>query len=185
MHHPIALIIIDMQRGIQQLPERSRNNPQAAERIAVLLAAWRSAGWPVVHIRHISREAGSVFAPGQPGVEFHPPLAPLPHEALFEKNTTDAFLHSGLERWLQVRGIESVALVGVASENSVENSARTAGNLGFRTLVAEDACFTYAKADFAGTPRSADEVHAMAMANLHGEYARVLDSDTLLGMLPQ
>lgn len=138
----------------------------------------------MVHVRHVSRQPGSPFAPGQPGVEFQPALAPRDDEAVFEKNVPDAFINSGLQRWLHVRDIRQVALVGVATENSVEASARSAGNLGFQTWVVADACFTFAKPDFHGTPRSADEVHAMALANLHGEYAVVLRTAELLQRLP-
>lgn len=102
---------------------------------------------------------------------------------MFDKQVPDAFTHSGLERWLLQRGIEELVICGVASENSVEATARSAGNLGFRTWVAEDACYTFAKADFAGRARSAEEVHAMAMANLHGEYATVTTATALLERL--
>ncbi|MDH1262444.1 cysteine hydrolase family protein [Pseudomonas sp. GD03944] len=174
-----ALLIIDMQQGIQQTG-KPRNNPDAEARIARLLTHWRHADWPRVHIRHISRQADSVFAPGQPGVLFQPALAPLPDEAVFEKNVTDAFIHSGLERWLHARGIRRVVIVGVASENSVEATARTASNLGFVTQVVADACYTFAKCDLAGRLRSAEEVHDMAMANLRDEYAQVLGCHELL-----
>lgn len=180
---PPALIVIDMQQGMREPKLGPRNNPEAETRIAALLAHWRAAGWPLVHVRHISREPDSVFAPGQSGALFQTALAPLPGEQVLEKNVPDAFTHSGLERWLRVRGIQRLVLVGVASENSVEASARSAGNLGFAAWVAYDACFTFAKADFAGRPRSAEEVHDMAMANLHGEYATVLHSDELLARL--
>ena len=49
-----------------------------------------------------------------------------------------------------------------------------AGNLGFETCLVEDACFTFARLDWHGRSRTADEVHAMSLANLHGEYATVL-----------
>ncbi|WP_439859779.1 cysteine hydrolase family protein [Pseudomonas sp. MBLB4136] len=174
-----ALLIIDMQQGIRDLA-LPRNNPRAEACIAALLARWRRAGWPVVHIRHMSRQADSVFAPGQPGARFQPELAPQPGEAVFEKNVTDAFVHSGLERWLHVRGIGRVVITGVASENSVEATARSASNLGFVTRVVADACYTFAKRDYGGRPRSAEEVHDMAMANLRDEYAEVLQSGALL-----
>ncbi|MHA6495263.1 cysteine hydrolase family protein [Pseudomonas borbori] len=179
---PPALLIIDMQQGIQRVSQ-PRNNPQAETQIAALLARWRHAGWPLVHIRHISRQAESVFAPGQDGVLFQPALAPLPAEAVFEKNVTDAFTHSGLERWLHARGIRALVIVGVASENSVEATARSASNLGFATQVVADACYTFAKLDYAGRPRSAEDVHDMAMANLRDEYAEVVDSAALLAAL--
>ena len=172
--HTPALIIIDMQQGMSKPAAGSRNNPAAEQQIATLLQAWRSAGATVVHVRHISRTPGSPFWPGQPGVEFQAALAPLPDEHVVEKNVPDAFIHSGLERWLHVRAIHKLLIVGVSTNNSVESSARTAGNLGFATQVVADACFAFAQVDYAGTPRTADEVHAMALANLHGEYAQVV-----------
>jgi hypothetical protein len=45
--------------------------------------------------------------------------------------------------------------------------------LGFKTWVASDATFAFAKADDNGVHRTADVVHAMALPNLHGEYATV------------
>jgi nicotinamidase-related amidase len=134
-----------------------------------------------VLVRHISRSASSVFAPGQPGAEFQERFAPLALEHVVEKNVPDAFVNTGLERWLHVRGIRDVVIAGVSTNNSVEATARTAGNLGFSTVVVADACFTFDKADFGGTLRSADEVHLMALANLHGEYADVRKTADVLG----
>jgi nicotinamidase-related amidase len=175
-----ALIIIDMQKGMASPAAGLRNNPGAEQNIAALLHAWRKADAIVVHVRHISRTPGSLFWPGQAGVEFQEALAPLPTAHVLEKNVPDAFINTGLERWLRVRGVSSLVIVGVSTNNSVEASARTAGNLGFDTQVAADATFAFAKTDYAGTRRSADEVHAMALANLDGEYATITCTRTLL-----
>ncbi len=43
--------------------------------------------------------------------------------------------------------------------------------------------FAFARVDYSGTPRSADDVHAMALANLQGEYASVAGSTELLALL--
>lgn len=177
-----ALLIIDMQNGMRDTTE-PRNNPEAEARIAELLAAWRRARAPVVHVRHMSRTPGSPFWPGQPGAEFQPALAPLEHEHVVEKNVPDAFINSGLERWLRVRGIDALVICGVSTSNSVEGTARSAGNLGFRTWVAADACFAFARADFDGVLRSAEAVHAMSLGNLQGEYARVLAANEVLERL--
>lgn len=168
-----ALIIIDMQNGMRFARLPPRNNPQAEDRIAELLAAWRAAGRPIVHVRHISREAGSVFAPGQEGVDFQPAFLPLANEHVVEKNVPDAFVHSGLERWLHARDIRRVVIAGTSTNNSVEASARHCGNLGFETLVVADACFTFDLRDYGGTLRAAEDVHLMALANLQSDYARV------------
>ncbi len=178
-----ALLIIDMQQAMALPQAGERNNPLAEANIARLLAAWRAGGHPVIHVRHMSRTPGSLFWPGQSGAEFQPAFQPLDSELVFEKNVPDAFTHSALERWLHVRGIRRLLLVGVSTNNSVESTARSAGNLGFDTLVASDATFAFAKADYHGRPRSADEVHAMALANLDGEYARVLTTEQALALL--
>jgi nicotinamidase-related amidase len=174
-----ALIIVDMQKGMAN-PALRRNNPEAERNIDLLLEAWREAGATVVHVRHISRTPGSPFWPGQPGVEFQEGLAPLPGEHVVEKNVPDAFINSGLERWLHARGIAQVLIVGVSTNNSVEATARTAGNLGFETQVVADATFAFDKIDYAGKRRTAEEFHAMALANLDGEYATVVDTQRIL-----
>lgn len=176
-----ALIIIDMQKGMADPHAGERNNPGAEAAIAQTLAAWRSAGAPVIHVRHISRTPGSSFWPGQVGVEFQDELRPLDAEHVVEKSVPDAFVNTGLERWLHMRGIRTVAIVGVSTNNSVEATARSSGNLGFTTLVASDGTFAFAKADFNGVLRTAEEVHAMALSNLHGEYATVVTTTQLRG----
>lgn len=178
--HNTALILIDMQNGMQTYRPAYRNNPGAEQQMAALLHAWRTAGQPVVHVRHISREPHSVFAPGQPGAAFQAAFAPLPLEHIVEKNVPDAFIQSGLERWLHVRAIRHVVIVGVATNNSVESTARSAGNLGLITTVVADATYAYAQADYAGVERSADEVHMMSLANLNGEYATVRSTAGIL-----
>lgn len=184
MPHPApTLVVIDMQNCMADPAAGARNNPHAEHRIADLLAAWRACGAPVVHVRHISRSASSRFAPGQHGAAFQPRLAPLPGEHVVEKNVPDAFVNSGLERWLHARGITRLVMAGVSTNNSVEASARSAGNLGFQVQVLADATFAFAKTDYAGTPRSADEVHAMSLANLEGEYAAIATSAAAIAAL--
>ena len=182
-HEAPTLVIIDMQKCMADPAAGIRNNPQAEQHIAALLSAWRQAGASVVHVRHISRQPASLFAPGQRGAEFQDALAPLAGEHVVEKNVPDAFIQTGLERWLRVRGISRLLIAGVSTNNSVEASARSAGNLGFATQVVADATFAFAKPDYAGMPRSADEVHAMSLANLDGEYAAITDTASALACL--
>jgi nicotinamidase-related amidase len=183
MEKTSALVVIDMQKGMRFDSLPPRNNPEAEENIARLQEAWRRAGNLVVAVRHISRSPTSVFAPGQSGVEFQERLAPLPHEHVVEKNVPDAFINTGLERWLHARAIRSLVIAGVSTNNSVEATARTAGNLGFATVVVSDATFTFDKHDFGGTLYSAEQVHLMALANLHGEYAEVRTTADVLAAL--
>ncbi|ARB28701.1 cysteine hydrolase [Pseudomonas tolaasii] len=176
-----TLLIIDMQEGMNQPALGRRNNPNAELQIQALLSAWRQSGRPVVHVRHISRTPGSVFWPGQPGCEFQQALVPLKHEHVVEKNVPDAFIASGLERWLHARAIKQLVIAGVITNNSVEATARSAGNLGFDVIVAADACYTFDQTDLCGRLWPAEDVHALSLSNLAMDYARVLETAEILG----
>lgn len=184
MNH-IALMIIDMQQGMSWPQAGERNNPQAEHNIAELLAHWRACQAPVIHVRHLSTEPDSLFWPEQEGVLFQEAFEPLEDEKVIEKSVPDAFIHSDLADWLSEQHIDSLVIVGVSTNNSVESSVRSAGNLGFMVYVVENACFAFEKEDFYGLLRSADEVHAMSLANLHGEYATVISQDDAFALLPK
>jgi len=175
-----ALIIIDQQKGILEPRLGRRNNPLAEERILELLSFWRRSGRTVIHVQHLSRSPDSVFWPEQSGVEFQERFLPQDGEWLIQKQVPDAFCATGLEVKLREAGIGQLIIVGVATNNSVESTARTAGNLGFDAWVAEDACFTFDKADYFGTLRTAEEVHAMSLGNLDGEYVTVVGTQQVL-----
>jgi nicotinamidase-related amidase len=180
MSSPVALIIIDMQRGM--LPENTgpRNNPGAEDNIARLLAAWRERDLPVVHVRHIGRRPGGSFWPGSEKCEFQPRFAPLPDEHRLEKNVNDAFANSGLERWLRVRDISRLVVAGVSTNNSVEATVRAAFCLGFEVTLPGDACYTYDKIDILGVPRPAEDWHVTSLSNLHEEYATVMSTEDVV-----
>jgi nicotinamidase-related amidase len=175
-----ALILIDQQKGILHPKLGPRNNPEAELRMLALLMFWRQSARSVVHVHHLSRSSDSVFWPGQSGVEVQERFEPMAGEGLIQKQVPDAFSGTRLEQDLRSAGIGQLVIVGVATNNSVESTARTAGNLGFDTWVVEDACFTFDKADYFGKARSADEVHAMSLGNLHGEYATVVSARQIL-----
>ena len=92
---------------------------------------------------------------------------------VIDKNVPDAFANSGLQRWLHLRGIAQLVIAGVITNNSVESTARSAGSLGFDTLVVEDACYTFDQYDRRGRLWPAEEVHALSLANLALDYARI------------
>jgi len=176
----LALIVIDQQKGIDHPKLGARNNPRAEAEILTLLALWRQQSWPIFHVKHRSKQRESVFWPGQEGFEFKENFQPFEGEVIVEKSVPCAFVNNSLDNELKGLGITEIVLVGVATNNSVESTARTGGNLGYTVYVVEDACFTFAKPDYFGAVRSADEVHAMSLANLHGEYATVVSCVQLI-----
>lgn len=98
-----ALTLIDMQQGMGSAATGERNNPGAERSMQRLLAAWRQLGWPVVHVHHVSRTSGSPFWPGQPDAAVQSDCAPVAGEHLVKKQVPDAFVRTGLERWLHAR----------------------------------------------------------------------------------
>ena len=174
-----ALILIDLQNAIEHPLWRThgdRNNLDAEQNITTLLAAWRRSGRPIYHIRHDSLEPASPYRPGQTGNEFQPFAAPLPTEPVIPKQTNSAFIGTGLESTLRAAGHLTLIVGGIITNNSVEATVRMAGNLGFKTYLVADASYTFPRLDWHGHLRTAEEVHSLSLANLHGEYCTVQDS---------
>lgn len=174
-----TLLIIDVQNAIDD-PTWSRwggrNHPKAEVKMEQLLRAWRQARRRVIHVHHWSTEAGSTYYPGQPGCESKACVSPLEGETIFCKDVNSAFIGTKLESYLRAKEVSQLVVFGVITNNSVETTVRMAGNLGFEVFLAEDACFTFAKADYSGRVRTAEEVHAMSLANLEGEYCHVVET---------
>jgi nicotinamidase-related amidase len=167
-----VLILIDLQTAIDHPSWGERNNPQAEQNIVSLLDAWRRTARPIIHVRHDSVEPESHYRPGQPGNEFKPEVQPQPGESILAKRTNSAFVGTDLEARLRLSGQNLLVIAGVITNNSVEATVRMAGNLGFETYLVEDASFTFGRKDWHGTFRTADEVHAMSLANLMASIAR-------------
>lgn len=174
-----ALIVIDQQKGIDYPQLGLRNNNDASSVILGLLGVWRKHNWPIFHVRHKSATKESVFWPYQEGFEFKPDFLPRENEAVIEKSTPCAFTKTNLQAILNGINITSIVVVGASTSNSVETTVRTGACLGFNVTAIEDACFTFAKPDYFGNARSANEVHAMSLANLKDEYAAIMHSSEL------
>jgi nicotinamidase-related amidase len=178
-----ALIVIDVQNAIDDPRWRQyggRNYPDAERNIGRLLTAWRERKRPIYHIRHDSTFPDSPYRPGQPGNDFKADVAPMPGEPVIAKQTNSAFIGTDLESRLRAAGQTKLFITGVITNNSVEATVRMAGNLGFDTYLIEDACFTFARLDWDGRLWTAQEVHALSVANMSGEYCTVLSTDQAL-----
>ena len=174
-----TLILIDLQQAVDHPSWGLRNNPAAEAVVARILSAWRAARRPLIHVRHDSVEPLSTYRPGQAGHCFKPEAMPLAGETICAKQTNSAFIGTRLEADLRAANVRQLLFAGVSTSNSVEATVRMAGNLGFSVYLIEDACFTFAKKDWAGVLRSAQEVHDLTLANLHGEYCTVTTSQAV------
>lgn len=175
-----ALILVDIQHGLDDPWYGVRNNPDAERNAARLLEAWRERNQPIVHIQHLSTNPESPLFPGKPGVPHKPEVAPQGDEPVMQKNVNSGFIGTELEGWLRDREIGSVVIAGLTTNHCVETTTRMAGNLGFDATLAHDACAAHDLTGPDGTHYSADQVHAMSLANIASEFAAVKSVDEIL-----
>lgn len=174
-----ALVVIDVQKGFEEPVWGTRNNPQAEENISDLLSHWRRFGLPIFHVRHISVEAGSPLAKGQPGSEIKDLASPTGDEPVIEKNVNSAFIGTDLEARLRGRKIDAVVIVGLTTDHCVSTTARMSENLGFDTYVVSDATATFGRTGPDDKHHEAEKVHEMSLLNLHGEFATIVNTASL------
>jgi nicotinamidase-related amidase len=175
-----ALLVIDVQRAIDDPRWGRRNNLDAERAISALLAAWRAEGLPIVHIRHDSSEPGSPYRPDRPGHEFKPEARPLEGETVIGKSARSAFVGTRLEEALDALGATTLVVCGVLAQNSLESTVRHAGDLGYRVFVVADACWAVDVVDLTGRRWPAEDVHALSLACLVGEYAEAVSCAAML-----
>jgi len=173
--HDAALLVVDVQQAIDDPEWGPRNNPGAEGAIAALIAAWRAEALPIFHIRHDSVEPGSPYRPERPGHAFKAEARPLEGETVIPKSARSAFVGTRLEEALDALGATTLVVCGVLTHNSVEASVRHAADLGYRVFVVADACWAVDVVDLAGRRWPAEDVHALSLACLAGEYAEVVD----------
>lgn len=180
---PTALLIIDVQQGLDAPHLGARNNPGAELRMQALLAAWREVAWPVVHVQHMSTRPESTLRPELPGNAIKPEVAPLPGEPLFRKTVNSAFIGTELEAHLRRSGIDRLVVIGLTTDHCISSSVRMAANLGFEVTVVEDATATFERVGPDGTHYPARAMHDLALASLHDEFARVRSTRAVLDEL--
>src|SRR5215217_4274366 len=177
-----ALLVVDVQRAFDDAEFWGpRNNPDCEANIGALIAAWRTAGRPLVYVRHDSEEPGSPLAPGTPGNAFKEVVSGEP-DLLVTKQVNSAFYGDpDLNGWLRERGIGTLVLCGVQTNHCVETTARMGGNLGYDVLFALDATHTFDREGPDGTVMRADELARATATSLHGEFATVVRTADLVG----
>jgi nicotinamidase-related amidase len=175
-----VLIFIDVQEAIDDPRVGARNNLNAEANIAALIAAWRAERLPLVHVGHDGLEPTCLHPPDAPGHRFKPCAAPLDGETVIGRSAMSAFVGTGLEGLLDELGATTLVICGALTPNAVEATARHAGDLGYQVFVVGDACWAVEETDLRGKVWLADDVHAISLAHLQGEYASVVDAATTL-----
>jgi nicotinamidase-related amidase len=178
-----VLLVIDVQKGMDDPRLGQRNNPGAEKNIERLLQTWRSSGRPIIHVQHDSTSANSPFRPGLPGNEVKPEAQPLRGEPVVRKCVSSAFIGTDLEQRLREAQQETLVVVGMMAEFCVNTTVRMAENLGFNVLVVGDATAAWEHESIDGSRLSAEEVYRVVMATLHNEFGQVVTTDAVLAAI--
>ena len=154
---------------------------------ARLLDAARAAGVPVVYTRVAWRPDYSdlhanspllniviqqnCLVDGTAGAAIVDELTPRDTDRVVTHQRVGGFHDSDLDEILRGLGVDTVAFLGVATNASVEGTARVASDLGYHVLVVSDACS-------AATP----EAHAASLESL-GLLAEITTTDDVIAAL--
>lgn len=179
-----ALIVIDVQKGLDEPYWGERNNPDAEQNIARLLDAWRRRGWAIYHIHHQSKNPNSPLRPNYPGNEIKDIVKPQPGEPILQKNENSAFIGTDLEERLRAANQGTVVLTGLTTDHCVSTTARMAANLGFDTIVVSDATATFDRySPITSRHFTGEEMHEAELTSLSEEFARIVETEALLGAI--
>jgi nicotinamidase-related amidase len=139
-----ALVVIDLQQGMIGLPA-AHPLPGIVSRASALAEAFRRHALPVVLVTVTGGPSGRTerarrVTPFPSGfADLLPELNPQPQDHIVIKQTPGAFTDTDLEAYLKTQGVTQIVLVGVATTNGVEATARHAYELGFNVSFAIDA----------------------------------------------
>jgi ureidoacrylate peracid hydrolase len=192
-----ALIVVDLQNGFMA-PGQPAEIAQAREIVPAVnrvAEATRAAGGTVVWIQNTitpeSEKSWSVwlgnfadadwgprmrqaFTPGDFGHALYPSLDVLPDDLTVRKTRFSAFLQgsSDLDAVLRARGIDTLIVVGTATNVCCESTARDAMMLNYKVFFVSDAnaCRT-------------DEEHNATLAILMVMFADVRSTDEIIALL--
>ena len=133
-----ALLIIDMQVGMFNGPQKPYEGQRVLATINTLIAKAREAGAPIFAVRHTG-PLGSPLEPGSALSQLLPELAvDAVADTVFDKARPSCFAGTGLAGWLTDAGVAELIIVGMKTEYCVDTTCRAAAELGFRPVLVAD-----------------------------------------------
>lgn len=177
-----ALIVIDVQAFYFPEGMVPLSGPEAAaSQTAKVIAAFRAAGRPVIHVQHLPKDVDTPDPTGiQEQYRIYPEVLPKEGETVIGKHHANSFRDTDLLTILRKQGIKKLVVTGMQTHMCVEAAVRAAADYGFEVTVIHDACATR-DLEFDGTTVPAGQVHAGALAAMNGNYAKVVSTDEFCG----
>lgn len=180
---PIPLIILDVQDAIDRPNWDGKNNPGYLAVIQRLLAAWRTHGWPVLHVKHDEQTPTSTYYAEGPWNGIKTEVAPIAGEPVIIKQQNCAFINTKLHATLQQMQVTRFVLTGVVIHNSMDATVRAGKALGYSITLPSDATTAVPVVGVDGKCWDAATVYELSLAILGGEYAHVMLADEVLEQL--
>lgn len=179
-----VLLPIDMQQAFDDPSWPRRWNREVDANGLALLSTWRSAGRPILHVRHDSLVPNSTLAPGRPGNRFRPGFDPVGNEPVVVKSVNSAFIGTDLDLRLKQLRARHVVVFGLTTDMCVSTTVRTGANMGWNMILVADACDCFDLPDPRGGTIRAEDVQAVHVATLAYEFCRTF-STTEFATMPK
>ena len=113
------------------------------------------------------------------GNDFKDLVKPISSEPIIKKNVNGAFIGTDLKEQLHNLKITKLVIVGLTTDHCISTTTRMAGNLGFDTFLVSDATATFNKKGPEGQNYPAELIHAIALASLNDEFAKIVTTEFL------
>jgi nicotinamidase-related amidase len=107
---------------------------------------------------------------GTEGAAIITELAPREGELVLTHPRVSSFHGTPLDTILRGAGIDTIVVMGVATNLAIESTARSGSDLGYRTIIVSDACSTVSEA-----------AHAASLESLQ-MLAEIIKSDDIINM---
>lgn len=101
-------------------------------------------------------------------------IKPQRGELVIPKATRSAFTGTSLDHRMRMSGIETIVVVGVATDVCVSSTARGAWDLGYKVIMIDDASATFTEED-----------QIYTMRNWAAFFGKVMDTDELISVLSE
>ncbi len=176
-----VLLPIDVQRGFDDPSWPPRWNGEMEANGRALLAYWRAAGAPIIHVRHDSVQPGSSLSPGQWGNVFRDGFLPEGDEPIMSKSVNSAFIGTDLDIRLRRLGARRIVAFGISTDMCVSTTIRTGANMGWEFTLVADACDCFDLPGLDGAIIAARAIHDAHVATLAMEFCEVTTTAAILG----